>query len=144
MSVRGANPPAYRPYFQVLTDLLLSAGDHLAATFETFASSLLQKADLAVNRHQAADADFLYSIFKLFHRIGSASDLGHKIVAKHRELWKKIRMKFSSIKRVGPPQAATATTTTAHPTTTAAAADNQINQQKQEDIQLLNKYSLDD
>lgn len=145
MSIRSANSSSYRPYFQVLTDLLLSSGDHLPSTFETFVGSLLQKADSAATRHQASDADFLYWTFKFFHRIGTSSAVGQSIVAKYRDQWKKIRSKFSAMKRPGPPQLSLASTMAvpSHPTA-SSQVDSVTNLQKQDDGQALNKYSLDD
>lgn len=92
MSPTGVNL-AYRPFFRILSELLLSQAVDINLPFETVIPQLLQKADFLVCRQYINDSELVYSILKLLHRIGSASKTGHSCVMRIKHLWAPLHAK---------------------------------------------------
>ena len=52
------------------------------------------QADFVAGRCGQNDAEFLFAVFKLLHRIGTGSTTGYHCVMKVKDLWRKLRQKF--------------------------------------------------
>ena len=90
---------SYRPYFRIMSELLLSAAVECPVGFDSVVPSLLQRADAIVGRQSANDSEFLYAVLKLLHRIGTRSLEGHKCVKRVKEQWRSIVLKWDKVKR---------------------------------------------
>jgi hypothetical protein len=70
---------SYRPYFRTCSEVLL--GEFVdVGVYESVLHSLLSTADALVSRQCPNDAEFLYAVMKLLHRIGTRSAEGHECV----------------------------------------------------------------
>jgi ubiquitin C-terminal hydrolase len=70
---------SYRPYFRTCSEVLL--GDFIdVGVYESVLHALLSTADAIVSRQCPNDAEFLYAVMKLLHRIGTRSVEGHQCV----------------------------------------------------------------
>lgn len=70
----------YRPFFRVLSDLIL---DTLLMDIENYVQvlrKLVSAAYTVASRQQANDAEFVYATTKLLHRIGTTGPLGYTVV----------------------------------------------------------------
>ena len=90
---------SYRPYFRIMSELLLSAAVECPVGFDSVVPSLLQRAEAIVGRQSANDSEFLYVLLKLLHRIGTRSLEGHKCVKRVKEQWRSIVLKWDKVKR---------------------------------------------
>lgn len=50
-------------------------------------------------RHGQNDAELVYAVCKLNHRLGTASAQGHQVVMKAREYWRDISLKYVNAKK---------------------------------------------
>jgi ubiquitin C-terminal hydrolase len=96
---------AYRPYFRCVSELLLSRalGSDSSFAFDSVLPALLAKADVLVGRQCPNDADYVYAVMKLLHRLGTSGGDGHRHVLRLRELWKAVKVKAERTqRRAGP------------------------------------------
>jgi len=84
----------YRPYFRVVSELLLSRAVDVSLAFDAALPTLLSRADALVARQAGNDAEFVYSVCKLLHRVGTASAEGHLCVMRCKEQWAGLRAAF--------------------------------------------------
>eukprot|EP01032_Pedospumella_encystans_P008886 gene8886-10504_t len=90
---------AYRPYLRLFSDLLLgpALSDillHLDALIK-----IVTKAQLIANRLAGLDSEFLFSVLRLLHTLGTASPEAHNTVMQLKEQWKNIAPKLAAAKR---------------------------------------------
>ncbi len=91
----------------------------------------------------------MYSVFKFLHQVATSSDDGFQVVMKYKEHWKKLRIKFSMVKRVGPPLAMVSNGNASSLMDSTNSPANSSHPSKQDDtadkIAYLNqKYKLED
>jgi len=90
---------SYRSYFRVLSELLLSGSIDILLAFDAVVPTLLQRAEALAVRQGVNDAEFIYSVFKLLHRIGMSSPQGHVCVMSCKDSWCHLRASFLSYQR---------------------------------------------
>lgn len=90
---------SYRAYFRVLSELLLSGSIDMQLAFDAVVPALLQRAEALVVRQGVNDAEFVYSVLKLLHRLGTCSAAGHACVMGCRDQWKNLRHTFIAYQR---------------------------------------------
>lgn len=88
-----------RPYLRLFSDLLLgpALSDillHLDALIK-----IVTKAQLIANRLAGLDSEFLFSVLRLLHMLGTASPEAHNTVMQLKEQWKNIAPKLAAAKR---------------------------------------------
>ena len=59
------------------------------------------QADSLAGRQGPNDADYVFSVLKLLHRVGTSGGKGHGCVMRVKESWKHIHSKFVKHKRSG-------------------------------------------
>jgi hypothetical protein len=57
------------------------------------------KADVLASRQCVNDAEYIYSVLKLLHRVGTSSEQGHQCVMRLKGAWMNIQKKFHANKR---------------------------------------------
>lgn len=90
---------SYRAYFRVLSELLLSGSIDMQLAFDAVVPALLQRVEALVVRQGVNDAEFIYSVLKLLHRLGTCSASGHACVMGCRDQWKNLRQTFVAYQR---------------------------------------------
>ena len=108
-----------RAYFRVLSELLLSGSIEMNLAFDAVMPAMLSRADALVVRQGINDAEFIYSVFKLLHRVGTSSASGHACVMRCRDQWKSLRLTFVAYQRKA---SATAMQPAVYASATATAA----------------------
>ncbi|RYH19528.1 hypothetical protein EON65_26005, partial [archaeon] len=72
LTSQGSTNIAYRPVFRVLSDMLLNMGSELA-NCQGVVSKIAAKSSQLAQRLSAGDAEFVYSVSKLLHRLATSS-----------------------------------------------------------------------
>lgn len=85
---------AYRSYFRAISEIVLGPAVAPALAFEQVIPSLIAKADALAARQGANDAEYIYAVFKLLHRVGASSAAGHASIMRIKDQWKHLRAKF--------------------------------------------------
>ena len=67
--------------------------------FETILPALVAKADALASRLGPNDAEFIYAVMKLLHRIGTSSTENHASVVRLREQYRSVKTKLDKFKR---------------------------------------------
>jgi hypothetical protein len=116
-SASGGTSLQYRPYFKVVSDIMLNAtlveGNDLNGPVGKLMSKVLVDETLncwwlIVNlqafslsaRPGGSDAELIYAVCKLCHRIGTCSISGHVAVLQMREFWRDIGLRVGNAKRL--------------------------------------------
>ena len=94
----GGASVGYRPYFRLVSELLLSNAVDTALAFDAALPTLLARAEALVARGCCAafDAEVVYGVFKLLHRVGTASAEGHLCVMRCKSQWAGLRRVFAA------------------------------------------------
>ena len=94
-NTNSANNPLvfmnYKPFFRVVSELLLGGAVDLQVAFDTIMNSFMKRAELSVTRQTKSDAEFVFSFMKLLYRIGISSQAGQNLVIRSRDMWQSIR-----------------------------------------------------
>ena len=94
-NANSANNPLvfmnYKPFFRVVSELLLGGAVDLQVAFDTIMNSFMKRAELSVTRQTKSDAEFVFSFMKLLYRIGISSQAGQNLVIRSRDMWQSIR-----------------------------------------------------
>lgn len=81
----------------MLSELLLSRSLDINLAFKATMPTLLARADAVAMRQSGwsqHDSEYLYSVFKLLHRIGTSSRDGHGCVMGCKDQWQYLRRRF--------------------------------------------------
>jgi hypothetical protein len=87
--------PEYRLYFRAVSDILLGPAIDPVLVFDKIVPSLLDKATMLAERLHGKDPEFIYSVFKLLHRVGTSNESSHACVVSIRNMVRTTRTKFS-------------------------------------------------
>ena len=85
----------YRVYFRAVSDILLGPAIDPVLVFDKIIPSLLDKAMMLAERLHGKDPEFIYSVFKLLHRVGTSNESSHACVVSIRNMVRTTRNKFS-------------------------------------------------
>ncbi len=85
----------YRLYFRAVSDVLLGPAIDPVLVFDKIIPSLLDKSVMLAERLHGKDPEFIYSVFKLLHRVGTSNESSHACVVSIRNMVRTARNKFS-------------------------------------------------
>jgi len=86
---------AYRPYFKVLSDLMLVTWIDDIGSYSPSLRKLAAKAYALSTRQLSNDAEFVYAVCKFLHRIGTSGTSGYATVMNVNDYWREIAVRYA-------------------------------------------------
>lgn len=90
---------AYRAFFRALSEVLLDTAD--ISVFQSVLNKMTSKSQYLTQRNGMNDAEFVYAVSKLLHRLGTSSAEGNTVVMRVKEAWKDTAARFASLRSSG-------------------------------------------